>query len=421
MPSPVPDPITFRDGVREAVLKYVDTQFWLRDDRLREERRELLNRPGFLMQDPLIEPVLPYDNTDEAYAACRSVGLRDAEADLLIDGLLSTGGAGGVRLRHHQAEALRVSLGTHTGRGNPVVTSGTGSGKTEAFLLPVIGRLLLEARDWPAPATPAYWWDASPLRWSPMRTGSRPAAVRALVLYPMNALVEDQIARLRRTLRRIRRAGGPDLWFGRYTGASPGGARMPDPSGKHSRLDDVAEEARQQVKDYDEISSVHGKLLAQMTDPRAAEMVCRWDMVSTPPDILVSNYSMLNVMLMRSMEEPLFHRTRDWLAQSTEHQFTVVVDGLHLYRGTQGAEVSMILRSLLDRLGLAPDSEQLRCIGTSASLEGSGAEFLERFFGIDRSTFVLLEGQTRSTRATLPVDPDAAGVRMDHAIVGGVS
>ena len=73
----------------------------------------------------------------------------------------------------------------------------------------------------------------------------------------------------------------------------------------------------------------------------------RWDMVETPPDILVTNYSMLNAMLMRDHEEAVFEKTRAWLDASTTNVFTLVVDELHLYRGTQGSEVAMVVRNLL--------------------------------------------------------------------------
>ncbi len=111
-------------------------------------------------------------------------------------------------------------------------------------------------------------------------------------------------------------------------------------------------------------------LIAQFQDPYAGELVTRWDMIATPPDVLVTNYSMLNVMLMRDVEEPIFESTRLWLQQSSDHIFTLVVDELHLYRGSTGAEVGMVVRNLASRLGLEPSSDQFRIIATSASLPG---------------------------------------------------
>ncbi len=98
-------------------------------------------------------------------------------------------------------------------------------------------------------------------------------------------------------------------------------------------------------------------------------MLARWDMAASPPDLLVTNYSMLNAMLMRDLEDPMFDATRRWLEDDEAHVFTLVVDELHLYRGTQGSEVAMIVRNLMSRLGLDLDSAQPAVIGTSASLD----------------------------------------------------
>lgn len=107
--------------------------------------------------------------------------------------------------------------------------------------------------------------------------------------------------------------------------------------------------------------------LSQFPDPRAGEMLTRWDMISAAPDVMVTNYSMLNTMMMRHIEESIFEQTASWLASGEDNVFTLVVDELHLYRGTQGSEVAMILRALFRRLGLSADSPQLRIIATSAS------------------------------------------------------
>ena len=99
-------------------------------------------------------------------------------------------------------------------------------------------------------------------------------------------------------------------------------------------------------------------------------MWSRWDMQDHPPDLLITNYSMLNIMLMRSIESGVFRQTRQWIEADPRHVFHLVVDELHTYRGTPGTEVAYLLRVLLDRLGLSPDSPQLRIIASSASLEG---------------------------------------------------
>ena len=112
-----------------------------------------------------------------------------------------------------------------------------------------------------------------------------------------------------------------------------------------------------------------------------AEMWSRWDMQDYPPDILITNYAMLNIMLIRDLEESIFDKTRKWL-EKDDSVFYLVVDELHSYRGTSGTEVAYLLRTLFSRLGLEPDSPKLRIIASSASLEGEyGAQYLKQFFG----------------------------------------
>lgn len=421
--KPVPAPQHVMSEIQEAVLSYIDTAYWLRDPEIAAERRALLTKPGTLFQDPLLEPVLPYPNKVPALDICEAIGLTAAETDLLLKSVFGSWANATMLLRPHQADALRISLADRDDARHAVITSGTGSGKTESFLLPLVARMILEARGWSMNDHVNHWWDQTPERWTPLRRCSRPAAVRSIVLYPMNALVEDQIARLRRTVRRLHALGGPQLWFGRYTGATLGGSGLPD-RGRHRQLSDVAREIRQQVREFDKVAHVSEDLTAQMSDPRLGEMVTRWDMVETPPDLLVTNYSMLNVMLMRDTEQPIFTSTREWLESDPSNVMTLVVDELHLYRGTQGAEVAMIVRNLCDRLGLAPDTPQLRVIGTSASLDASSAAYLEGFFGLDQRNFVTVPGEPLEINSGLPLDARAIEARiasndlssLDHAV-----
>ncbi|MEB3256425.1 MAG: helicase-related protein, partial [Synechococcaceae cyanobacterium] len=101
-----------------------------------------------------------------------------------------------------------------------------------------------------------------------------------------------------------------------------------------------------------------------------AEMLTRWDMQEWPPDILVTNISMLNAMLSRAAEARMLAITRDWLASDPRNRFTLVIDELHLQRGSEGTEFIYLLRLLLVRLGLdQPERHhQLRLLASSASL-----------------------------------------------------
>lgn len=396
------DPLALVDALRSALKRYVNTTYRLNNEQLIAEREQLLFDSNLLIQDVFLEPVLPYDGTVPAVALCSELGLTEDESVALISSLFgTTQTAHHLKLRDHQATSLRVSFATKH-PWNPVVTSGTGSGKTESFLLPVLARLIVESRSWESHA-PHEWWNTG--KWSPLRNENRAAAVRTLILYPTNALVEDQMTRLRRALRTLSTSTGSDVWFGRYTSASPGGTRMPGSNGGHRDLSSISADLRLLCQEFDELAGHDDDVAAQMVDPRRCEMVSRWDMIQTPPDILVSNYSMLNVMMMRELEAPIFEQTRAWLEQDQSHVFTLVVDELHLYRGTSGSEVAFIIRNLLDRLGLDPDSPQLRLIGTSASLDESGDAYLEEFFGVDRSTFQIIPGAPRAINGTIPVSP----------------
>ncbi len=73
-------------------------------------------------------------------------------------------------------------------------------------------------------------------------------------------------------------------------------------------------------------------------------MWSRWDMQDSPPDILVTNYSMLYIMLMRAVEGPIFERTRAWLDEDHRNVFHLVVDDSYTYRGTAGTEVAYLVR-----------------------------------------------------------------------------
>lgn len=401
------DPLRLRDDLTDAYLRYVDTAYWLRDDDLSRERRQLLEADGTLRSESLLEPVLPYDADVDLLETTRSAGIDDVAADAvgraLFGDFVNPGQA--LRLRQHQAKAVRHHFrpGDTDGR-HVVVTSGTGSGKTESFLLPLLLRVASESTSWRPQPDPSTWWTGGSPAWTPLRRSeSRPAAVRALVLYPTNALVEDQMTRLRKAVRRLGawRSDRP-IWFGRYTGVTLGSTKRPK-TARGPAVDGVARDLREMTGEFDRLrrAGVDEGDLSQFPDPRAHEMLVRWDMVEQPPDVLVTNYSMLNAMLMREHEERLFALTRDWLAASPANVFTLVVDELHLYRGTQGSEVAMVVRNLLSRLGLTPGSPQLRCIATSASLEAgpSGSAYLEQFFGEPQAAFHVTAGSPRALPA----------------------
>ncbi|WP_219999903.1 DEAD/DEAH box helicase [Halomonas sp. LBP4] len=375
------------------------------------ERRDLLDNPGFTAQEILLEAVLAYPSEVPIAEACKRASLPAGVEEHLGRVVFGEN----YKLRRHQAQSLVTSLVANDAiQRNVVVTSGTGSGKTESFLVPVIARLLAERLRGVGTGGIHPWWNghwSQEDQWSGMRSrvsGGPSPAVRAMLLYPTNALVEDQVSRLRRAAGRACDIhGAPLFYFGRYTGATPGGTFFPD--GRLNARDrhevgNVAQEIRRIAQEAASLANRDEEIRGQFQDPYRGEMLTRWDMIDAPPDILITNISMLNVMLMRGHEARIFEETRKWLAASEDNHFSLVVDELHGYRGTAGTEVALVVRNLLLRLGLEPGSPQLRCLGTSASLDGEeGREYLEQFFGVDRKTFAVYPGEPRMPVHDLPI------------------
>ena len=403
------DPFRTFDDLREAYLRYLDSPFRLRYPALMEERRQLLDQDRQLYRKPLFEPIVPYEvSTSTIHAGAKQVGTSVDVADYVASsGLFPARRA----LFQHQLDAWKASR-----NGEPVVvTTGTGSGKTECYLLPVFAYLVEESARWRAPAqrsAKALWWSHHGERLTPQRNHDlgRPKALRALFLYPLNALIEDQLARIRRACDSKdaqdwldANRNGNRFWFGRYTGATPVSGEKANGNKRQElrrRLHDMHREWHQAEESAR--TTGNDEILSYFQDPKGSEMWSRWDMQEDPPDILITNYSMLNIMLMRSLESPIFEQTQRWLAKDKERNvFHLVVDELHTYRGTPGTEVGYLLRTLLYRLGLTPESPQLRIISTSASIDAhdpGSLEYLEQFFGTDSTSFRIIGG----TQAAFP-------------------
>lgn len=376
---------------------YIESAFPLRNQALSDERRTLLQQTGILTQPPLLEtvPVYPSNGTTLAQVSQELAKIDDGYGDLekIAKGLFPPGRT----LYEHQERGLLETI--RHGK-DLIVTTGTGSGKTETFLLPLLAQLARESAAWDAANAPSRnrkWWKDGRERISQWEHVKRPSALRTLILYPLNALVEDQLRRLRQTLDndQIRawldtHRGGNRITFGRYTGLTPiSGEESKESLGRLKSELDAMDNAYQQIVAGGEANEDAKWYFA---NPDGGEMWSRWDMQETPPDILITNYSMLNIMLMRKIEASIFDDTRRWLESDPDrdtdrplHIFHLIVDELHAYRGTPGTEVAYILRLVLDRLGLSPESRQLRILTTTASLsdDQKGREFLKEFFGRD--------------------------------------
>lgn len=381
------NPLTLQRDILADFLRYYETAFALRSSALERERHEQLTVPEAVMQEPIIELTPRYsadEETIDSLLESTFPGLHVAE--LVRAGLFPR------ELTHpfaHQAAAFRAF---HTDRKNVLIGSGTGSGKTEAFYLPIIAGIASEAvrENWLAPSSlDTAWWRLTRSPFIPQRAAeTRCPAVRALILYPMNALVDDQIRRLREALDSpaarqwySKYLNNNRIYFGRYTGRTPIPGDLPtsDTSASKSRY-------RAWLRKQEKIISAAGnrrELLSYVQMLDGAEMRGRWDMLLQPPDIMITNYAMLNIMMLRDREIDLFESTRRWLDGNPNHVFTLVIDELHMYRGTMGTEVALLLRNALHRFGIDRHPDQLRIIATSASL-GSRDEtraFLRQFFG----------------------------------------
>lgn len=412
------DPIGGFGRIKDFFISYVETSFRISDPSTAEARRCLLEAPGTFTTEPFLEPVLRYESSDttlEQLAVLENGPLeplspagRRAFVELVLSGLFEGVSVDGeIRRRseyppyRHQVEML--SRGIRPGK-PAIVTSGTGSGKTESFMLPILAAISDEAVKWSRPDSKYLadqWWRDGEEDWRPMRTGEqRQAAMRALVLYPMNALVEDQMVRLRKTLdsdeaRAVmdERFSGNRVFFGQYTSAIPVTGHQ-----RHPRLADELDEKKRRKR---RLAKLRAALLRADENQNAArkhdtremapektrfifpsldggEMLSRWDMQDTPPDILITNASMLGAMLSREVEGSLFECTREWLTSNDDAYFYLVFDELHLVRGSAGTEVAFLMKTLIDRLGLTDPRHRhkLRVLASSASMPMEGQDGL---------------------------------------------
>jgi len=208
------------------------------------------------------------------HPACREIFRHRSETDPIGRELA---------FHRHQSDAIEIAAR----RESYVVTTGTGSGKSLSYIVPIVDRVL--------------------------RDGSG-RGVRAIIVYPMNALANSQ----RRELEKFLGTTAPKVTVARYTG-------------QESRVERDA-------------------------------------ILAGPPDILLTNYMMLELMLTRPRE-------RQGLIAGAENLSFLVLDELHTYRGRQGADVAMLVRRLRSAVR---GGDQLQCIGTSATLAGPGTRAEQR-------------------------------------------
>lgn len=364
------------EDLKTTYQKYIDTSLFFGNIKLEDERNELLNLDETITKYPIIEFTPKYESYDTIEGICNELGVDDKFAEFVRKGLFpNSKDDEPSKLYVHQYESFKAAA---IDRKHLIVTTGTGSGKTECFLFPLFYDILSEKINSS---------NENPLR----------SAVRGLVLYPLNALAEDQMKRLRKTLSTPEVIGWFDqtldsnyITFARYTSLTPVPGDRTNQATRNEnikalrQLDEewvsIKESLAQNNKEDEELL-----LHIPNRDFPDIELCDRWSIQDNPPDILITNYSMLNIMLNRKEEEGIFEQTKRWLAESENHIFHLVIDELHSYRGTSGTEVAYLIRLLLQRLGLTPHSKQLQFLCSSASMQDTPRvkKFLSGFFGID--------------------------------------
>lgn len=290
-------PLTVAHQLRATLLDYLRTTFGFTNADLEDALFAYLQDPEHgLFKGPYIDLCLPFRTATPA----------EHEAIPLDVGPPFVPYA-------HQLRSFErlTSRGDHQPQ-STLVTTGTGSGKTECFLYPVLDHC---------------------------RRHQAAPGIKAILLYPMNALASDQAERIAKELHR--RPELKHVTAGLYVGGD----------GSHGTPDE-----RHLIDKR--------KLLRQ-----------------SPPDILLTNYRMLDYLLMRPADVPLWRKNRPETLQY------LVLDELHTYDGAQGSDVACLIRRLKARLGTAPG--HLTCVGTSATIGGASAsdsrgrlvEFAEQVFG----------------------------------------
>ena len=292
--------------IRDTYLRYLKTAFPIQDDRIRAAFWNALDEPGLLLKGPLLEA------TPEFMKGCSIHELVDQGVlEPAFERLCGEDLPYDRPLYLHQEKTIRKLC--QEGR-NLIVTTGTGSGKTEAFLIPILNHLLKEERN---------------------GTLSSPG-VRALLLYPMNALANDQMKRLRKIL-----ANDEAIKFGRYIGDT------------ERSYDKAAEKFYRQFR---------GERLSKN------ELICRDQMRSNPPHLLLTNYSMLEYLLLRPDDHAFFD------GPTASHWKFIILDEAHIYNGAIGIEIAMLLRRLKDRI-VKSEPGRLQMVATSATLGGGVKDF----------------------------------------------
>jgi len=260
----------------------------------------------------------------------------------------------------HQAEALRLVL---AGK-NAVITTGTSSGKTLCYQLPILNDLILDPS----------------------------VGLRAIIVYPMNALANDQLTEWEVLLE-----GHPEITFARFTGQTPADQEVYETRLQEAFRSDLIDSGRTGNELTREVDKRVREHLADDAKRIPNRLNHRDAIRQRPPHVLITNFSMLEYLLERPVDAPIFDHSR--------LRF-LVLDEVHSYRGIQSTEIAFLVRRLKDRLGI----EHATCIATSATLgkdtpEGAAKvrQFASRLFGEDFEEPNPIRGKAREVVRQTPV------------------
>jgi len=306
------NPIELSEQISENYKRYLTTTFEVKDKQLKKRLYDQINAYPF-SKGPYIETTPDFKKGKSIEELIKREDLSH-EFQLLNSNKMPLDRP----LYLHQERAVQtISVKER----NAVIATGTGSGKTECYLIPILNYLMRQNE-----------------------RGELNPGVRAVLLYPMNALANDQMKRIRELLVHY-----DAITFGAYTGET--------------------------YDDQDQAGKYYFRLYHH--HPLKNELISRQQMRATPPHILLTNYSMLEYLLLRPKDTPLFDGE-----YSNQWKF-IVLDEAHSYRGAKAIEMAMQMRRLVQRVS---DENQIQYIATSATLsskEGLGktAEFASKLFG----------------------------------------
>jgi ATP-dependent helicase YprA (DUF1998 family) len=325
------NPIAYAEKVVRSFLKYQLTAYPFADPRLHAQMRTHLNLDA-VRRTPLLKgPFISLSRSFKEGASIAELVAQGVFHPHMVNIISPTIG----RSYGHQERAIRAIHGRKT----TLVSTGTGSGKTECFLFPIISKCL-ELRD-----------------------AQTPAGIMSVIVYPMNALAEDQLERMRALL------AGSGIPFGMYVGKTPeherevAGHRL-QPGSSRADYEAVLQRYREQGRP----DAVH-----------PAEEVCSREKMRTPgsqPRILLTNVKQLELLLTRQVDVELFDNAR--------LEF-LVFDEAHTFTGINGAETACLIRRLRKFCGRS--AQDTTCVATSATIvdrrdPDAGRKFASRFFGV---------------------------------------